>query len=95
MLIYKAMYKFVEGGVHAEVLDFPGAITCAENLPEAKRLLASALVDMAETCLLLGEPLPRPDLTRTHADADLEEPIYLLLRAASRVSVIPEEAVAA
>jgi hypothetical protein len=89
------MYKFVEGGVHAEVLDFPGAITCAENLPEAKRLLASALVDMAETCLLLGEPLPRPDLTRTHADADLEEPIYLLLRAASRVSVIPEEAVAA
>lgn len=95
MLIYKAMYKFVEGGVHAEVLDFPGAITCAENLREARRLLASALVDMAETCLLLGEPLPRPDLTRTDADADLEEPIYLLLRAASRVSVIPEEAVAA
>ena len=41
MLTYKAMYKFVEGGVHAEVLDFPGVITCAENLPEAKRLLAS------------------------------------------------------
>ncbi|HAS51611.1 MAG TPA: hypothetical protein DCS21_07635 [Gammaproteobacteria bacterium] len=95
MLIYKAMYKFVEGGVHAEVLDFPGAITCADNLSEARRLLASALVDMAETCLLLGEPLPPPDSSCTHADADLEEPIYLLLSAASRVNVVPEEAIAA
>jgi hypothetical protein len=25
MLTYKAMYKFLEHGVHAEVLDFPGA----------------------------------------------------------------------
>ncbi|MCB1920604.1 MAG: hypothetical protein KDJ28_11580 [Candidatus Competibacteraceae bacterium] len=95
MLIYKAMYKFVEDGVHAEVLDFPGAMTCADNLPEAKRLLASALVDMAETCLLLGESLPSPDSTCTDADADLEEPIYLLLTAASRISVMPEEIITA
>lgn len=95
MLIYKAMYKYVDGGVHAEVLDFPGAMTCAENLPEARRLLASALVDMAETCLLLGESLPRPDFTLTHPEADIEEPIYLLLTAASRVSVTLEQAVAA
>ncbi|MDG4551218.1 MAG: hypothetical protein P9F19_19165 [Candidatus Contendobacter sp.] len=78
MLTYKAMYKFVEGGVHAEALDFPGVITCAENLPEARRLLASALVDMAETCLLLGESLPRPDATRTDPQADIEEPIYFM-----------------
>ena len=95
MAIYKAMYKFVDGGVHAEVLDFPGAMTCAENLPEARRLLASALVDMAETCLLSGEPLPPPDATCTHADADLEEPIYWVLNAASRVKVTPEEVLAA
>ena len=95
MLTYKAMDKFVEGGIHAEVLDFPGVITCAENLPEAKRLLASALVDMAETCLLLGESLPRPDWALIHPDADIEEPIYLLLTAASRVSVMPDQAVAA
>ena len=95
MLIYKAMYKFVEDGVHAEVLDFPGAMTCAENLPEARRLLASALVDMAETCLLSGEPLPSPDATCTYADADLEEPIHLVLNAASRVKVTPEEVLAA
>lgn len=49
MLTYKAMFKFLDEAVHAEVLDFPGVITCAANLEEARRLLASALVDMAET----------------------------------------------
>ena len=43
MLTYKAMYKFLDQGVHAEVLDFPGTITSAETLEEARRLLASAL----------------------------------------------------
>ena len=33
MLQYKAGYKFVDGGVHAQVLDFPAAITCADNRP--------------------------------------------------------------
>jgi predicted RNase H-like HicB family nuclease len=74
MLTHKAMYKLLDEGVHAEVLDFPGVITCGKNLEETRRLLASALVDMAETNLLHGEPLPQPDPTCT--DADLEEPIY-------------------
>ncbi len=26
MLVEKAMYRFVEGGVHAEVLDFRGVV---------------------------------------------------------------------
>ena len=81
MLMYKATYKFLDQGVHAEVLDFPGAITCGANLDEARRLLASALVDMAETNLLAGEPLPIPDPTCNEPEADIEEPIYLLLRA--------------
>lgn len=93
MLTYKAMYKFADDGVHAEVLDFPGAMTCAKNLEEARRLLASALVDMAETNLLLGEPLPIPDPSRTEPDADLEEPIHLLLSAASRVALVPQQIV--
>ena len=93
MLTYKAMYKFLDDGVHAEVLDFPGTITYGENLQEARRLLASALVDMAETTLLHGEPLPQPDLFCTDPEADLEEPIHLLLTAASHVSVVPQTAV--
>lgn len=44
MLTYKAMYKYLDEGVHAEVLDFPGVITFGGNLQEARRLLASALV---------------------------------------------------
>ena len=38
MLRYKAGYKYVDGGVHAQVLDFPAAITCAGDLAEARRL---------------------------------------------------------
>lgn len=88
MLTYKAMYTFLDRGVHAEVLDFPGAITVGKNLREARRLLANALVEMAETNLLQGDPLPRPDPSRTDPEADLEEPIHLLLTAASQVRVV-------
>ena len=94
MLTYKASYKFVEGHCHAEVLDFPGAVAFGADLEEAKRMLASALVTMSETNLLLGEPLPRPDPHCSDPDADLEEPIYLLLSAATRVAVVPQGAVA-
>lgn len=92
MLTYKAMYKFLdqEQGVHAEVLDFPGVITFGVNLETARQRLASALVDMAETNLLHGEPLPSPDPSCTDPEADLEEPLHLLLTAASRVSVVQQ-----
>ena len=76
MLTYKALYKFLDHGIHAEVLDFPGTITCGATLEEARRLLASALADMAETNLLRGEPLPQPDPSLTDPEADLEEPIH-------------------
>ena len=90
MLTYKAMFKVDPDGVHAEVLDFPGAITCADSLEDARRLLASALVDMAETCLLHGEALPIPNPQAHDPDADIEEPIYLLLTGASKVATHPE-----
>jgi predicted RNase H-like HicB family nuclease len=92
MITYKAMYKTIPEGVHGEVIDFPGAITFGADLEEARRMLASALVDMAETNLLLGEALPKPDPNCSHPDADLEEPIYLILTAASRVAVVPQGA---
>jgi predicted RNase H-like HicB family nuclease len=87
------MYKFLDQGVHAEVLDFPGTISFGENLEDARRSLASALVDMAETSLLRGEPLPQPDPSCTDPEADLEEPIHLLLIAASRVQLVPQASV--
>jgi predicted RNase H-like HicB family nuclease len=93
MLTYKAMYKYLDEGVHAEVLDFPGVISFGEDLGEARRMLASALVDMAETNLLHGEPLPHPDPMSSDPDADIEEPIHLLLTAASRIALVPQGAV--
>jgi predicted RNase H-like HicB family nuclease len=94
MITYKAMYKYLGQDVHGEVLDFPGVITSGKTLEETRQLLASALVDMAETNLLLGEPLPHPDPRSTDPEADLEEPIHLFLTAATRVSLLPQGAVA-
>jgi hypothetical protein len=94
MLQYKAGYKFVDGGVHAQVLGFPAAITCGADLAEARRLLAVALIDVAETCLELGQPLPQPNLQASDAEMDLEEPIYLHLQASTDVTKVPAGVVA-
>lgn len=92
MLTYKAMYKFLDEGVHGEVLDFPGTISFAENLEKIRRSLSNALVEMAEATLLAGEPLPQPEPSISDPEADLEEPIYLILTAASHVQIIPDRA---
>jgi predicted RNase H-like HicB family nuclease len=89
MLTYKAAYKFLDKAVHGEVLDFPGVITSGNDLDEVRELLAAALVDMAETSILLGEHLPVPDAAIADSEADLEEPIHLILNASSRYSVTP------
>lgn len=94
MLQYKAGYKFVEGGVHAQVLDFPAAITCGSNLDEARRLLAVALIDVVETLLEQGQSLPQPNPQISDVDMDIEEPIYLHLRASSAVNEVPAGVVA-
>ena len=88
MVTYKAMYKFHDEGVHASVLDFPARSVpgpIGKSAPDRRQ----RVVDMAETNLLLGEPLPRPDPTCTDEDADLEEPIYLLLTATHQVKITP------
>lgn len=92
MITYRAMYKFLEDGVHGEVLDFPGVISCARDLDQAREQLRSALVDMAETSLTFGEALPTPDPAASDPESDIEEPIHLLLTAASRVAEIPLDA---
>jgi predicted RNase H-like HicB family nuclease len=89
MLQYKAGYKFIDGGVHAQVLDFPAAISCGADLDDARRMLGLALVDVAEALFELGEPLPKPDPTVTNPDMDVEEPIFLHLLASSEVSQAP------
>ncbi len=91
MLTYKAAYQFVDDGVHAHVLDFPGAITCAPDLAETRQLLASALLDLAALCMQRGEPLPLPAPSLADPDADIEEPLYLHLRTRTGVEAVPAE----
>ncbi len=94
MITYKAMYKFLDDGVHGELLDFPGVMTWGATLDETRRLLAGALIDMAEATFQLGEALPIPDATLSDPDADIEEPLHLLLSAATQVDYVPRGVVA-
>lgn len=86
MLVYKSAYRWENDVCLGEVLDFPGAVSFGNTLDEARANLAGALRDMAETNLLRGEPLPIPDASRSDPQADLEEPIYLVLQAGQRIS---------
>jgi len=94
MLQYKAGYKYVAGGVHAQVLDFPAAITCADTLPEARKLLGMALLDVAEAAMETGSAIPAPDPAACNPDMDIEEPIYLHLHVSSDVEQVPAGVVA-
>lgn len=87
MLTYKSSYRTAEGIILGEVLDFPGAIAYGHSLDEARRDLAAALRDLAETNLLKGESLPLPDPAMSRADADLEEPIHLVLQAGQHLDL--------
>jgi predicted RNase H-like HicB family nuclease len=77
MVRYKAGYKFIDGAVHAQVLDFPAVISCGQDLDEARRMLASALIDLAETRFKLGQSLPWPDPPASDPEMDMQEPIRL------------------
>jgi predicted RNase H-like HicB family nuclease len=87
MLVYKSAYRWEDSVCLGEVLDFPGTVSFGNTLDEARENLAGALLDMAETNLLRGEPLPLPDATRTDPQSELEEPIYLVLHAGQHVSM--------
>jgi len=95
MIQYKAGYKFVDGGVHAQVLDFPAAITCGADLADARRQLSSALLDVAETYFEIGQALPRSNPQAHDAEMDIEEPIYLHLSASTEVVEVPAGVVTA
>jgi predicted RNase H-like HicB family nuclease len=76
--MYKAAYYFDDDGVTAHVLDFPAVVSCGKDLPEARRMVQSAISDMAEYYIETGRPLPHPNSTLTDLEAELEEPLPLL-----------------
>jgi len=92
MITYKAAYIYDDEWVCARVIDFPAAISQGRGLDDARKMLRSALVDVAETLILMGQPLPQPDPTLHDEEADLEEPIHLLLSGATHVQILPADA---
>ena len=60
---------------------------CDKPGEEARKSLAGALEDMAETNLIQGEALPIPDPTKTDTQAEIEEPIYVVIHAGNQVSM--------
>lgn len=54
-----------------------------------RRMLGTALIDVAETFVSLGQSLPKPNLFVTDPEMDLEEPIYLHLSTSTQVVVSP------
>ena len=72
----------------------PLPITCADNLPDARRLLAMALIDVAEAAMATGAGLPVPDPQTRDLEMDIEEPIYLHLQVSSEVQELPTGLVA-
>jgi predicted RNase H-like HicB family nuclease len=91
MIEYKAGYKFDPDGVHAEVLDFPGAISCGTDLADARMMLADALAIMAETYIQDGSPVPKPDPSVVNSSMDVVEPIYLNLLGSTQPLPEPAE----
>jgi hypothetical protein len=67
--------------VVAEALDFPGAVTQGFDLPDARLMIASALVDLAQTLLVEGKGLPLPSEDVHSPDADLIELVPLCVHA--------------
>jgi len=92
MITYTAGYKYDPEGVHARVLDFPGAISCGTDLADARSMLADALWIMAESYILDGDSFPKPQPGATDSEMDVIEPIYLCLSASSQP--VAEEVIA-
>ena len=76
MLRYHAAYYLRKGQdnmVVAEILDFPGVFSQGFDLPDARRMIADALTDIAQMYLEEGRSLPMPNPDASAPDADLVE----------------------
>ena len=76
MLRYHVAYYLPRGAdrmVVAEVLDFPGVCSQGFDLADARSMIASALLDVAQIHLEEGRPLPIPHADASPPDADLIE----------------------
>jgi predicted RNase H-like HicB family nuclease len=84
MLCYHVAYympKERDRMVVAEALDFPGVCTQGFDLSDARKMIASALEEMAQLLLEEGKPLPAPNPDAASDEADLMEVLPLTIEA--------------
>jgi predicted RNase H-like HicB family nuclease len=82
MLEYHAAYYEIEDGWYmGVVLDFPGVVTQGKTLEHARRMLRSALEDMAAWYMEDGVSFPRPNPRARDKKAAVLQPIRLLAKA--------------
>jgi predicted RNase H-like HicB family nuclease len=81
MLEYHAAYYPIEDGWYlAKLLDFPGVISQGKTLQSARRMLRSALREMAMWSMEDGESLPKPNPKVKDRKAVFQETICLVLQ---------------
>jgi predicted RNase H-like HicB family nuclease len=82
MLEYHAAYYKIEDGWYmGVVLDFPEVVTQGKTLNAARRMLRSALEDMALWYMEDGQPFPKPKARIKDRKAAVQEPILLRAKA--------------
>jgi predicted RNase H-like HicB family nuclease len=82
MLEYHAAYFEIEDGWYmAKILDFPGVVTQGKTLEAAKKMLRSALEDMAEWYMEDGQPFPPPNARAKNLKAEVVEIMQLFVKA--------------
>ena len=81
MLEYHAAYYPIEDGWYlAKLLDFPGVITQGRTLNSARRMLRSALREMAAWTVEDGESLPKPNPKLKDRKAVYSETVRLIFQ---------------
>ena len=84
MLEYHAAYYRIQDGWYlAKVLGFPGVVTQGKSLNAAKKMLRSALQDMALWYIEDGKPLPQPKANAKDKKAAIAETVRLVVKATS------------
>lgn len=84
---YQAAYFKDEDGWYAvQALDFPGAVSQGKTLKEARYMIRDAMELLAEYLLEEGKPLPQPKPRAKAPDADLVEPVTLLVQVLARAA---------
>jgi predicted RNase H-like HicB family nuclease len=87
MLEYHAAYfKIDDGWYMAQVLDFPGVVTQGKTLAAARKMVRSAIHDMAQWYLEDGQALPQPKPKVKAKKAVFAETLRLSVKAISGVA---------